>query len=246
MALICGLVFLCACAEIGWAENVESGLWEKAVKIADANKDWVPGHVRIIDKTFDLDEKLVESSETELAIPALPICEPAIIVLKAETNGKNVKAKVQKDLNDELVLENEEEENPFLPEIQKHVTVTPLNQNKSIRGRNCTSFEYVLVNSNKQQFKGVAWLETEGGAPREVSYYAASTPIKTDDFTITRASVVQGYDHTSNNAWHMTEKTSKLSIEAKPFPLVRFKGNVHIFETYDKHWKYEVVKMGEH
>ena len=239
--VIAAAFYPCLCS----AEQVKPGLWKRAVRVADSNNEWIPGRVRIADKTWDEDGNLEESSETVLAIDAFPVCEFNTRVLKALKNGKCIKEQVEKDDGSLNEMLEDEEENPFLSSMQQKVVVNPLNKKRTIGSRKCSGFSYVLSNSKNEMFKGVAWIDDDWGAPLEISYEASSVPIKTEAFTIIEASVVQAYEYGPDHAWRMTEKTSMLKIDARPFPLVRFKGKVQILEEYSDHWRYKAVRPGE-
>ncbi len=168
-------------------------LWQKAVTIQAANMDWTPG---IMTMTFELLDKKGQADMTDVTnykITFNDSGEAKTEIVRALHNGKDVTDKRKEDMakeeaknikQDEEKDENSDnsvgfslQESPLHPDNQDIISVTPLQQDTTIDGKQCALFRYSLPlkESTKQ---GSVWIDTATGAPVLHKYTISPLPSK--------------------------------------------------------------------
>jgi hypothetical protein len=162
-------------------------LWQKAVTIQSENLNWTPGTMTM--KFELLDKKgraeMVDVTKYKLAVDENG--ESTSEMVSAFHDGEDVtekrktkidKDKAKKDKKGEKNGENnvgfDLEESPLHPDNQNSVSVTALDQSKSIDGKSCKSFEYSMPLDESTK-TGTVWIDAETGAP--VLHEFTTTPL---------------------------------------------------------------------
>ena len=159
-------------------------LWQKALKLFSANKDWIPGN--IIQRTELFTEQGKPESTHEVWIEYKKDDKEKITseIVKVIKDSKNVtdefkkeQSKKQKKKDKEDSASFELNDNPFNPDLQKNVSIKVTNETQRISGKNCTGFEFsqkVEFRENDKKLtvtnRGKAWLDKETGYPLKLEY----------------------------------------------------------------------------
>ena len=236
------------CTHVSAAEQPE--LWQKAVRIASESR-WLPGEVHEHEQVFSKKGKLEEETETLMILQRSKNGEILMSIVKNLKNGKDVTEKARKEHNIELsgsvTIEElmQMEENPFLPELQAQLEITPLEQEKTLNGKRCAAFRYVydanfplLSKAQDFRFEGIAWLAEGSGAPYKLEYeLTQGLPVEEEGFKITSVKETARYGYSAEGDWYALQSVSDSDFEMNAF-LVKFKGRSHEVSTYSRHWRY--------
>ena len=211
-----------------YAQENQDKLWKKAVLTAEKYNHWAPGIISEEEKTYNMDGELEESSFNRIKIFQTNNCELDVKLVKAISNGNDITPQSQKKFDKEKEKMNlqEEEENPFLPEVQKNIIVKKLEKDTTIQNKLCTAFEYTQTTS-EAEWKGTAWLDKQSGTPMLVRYYLNSDLPEIDDIKLKKVNVTNYYEVNGNGVWYLKKINSVIIVKAKIFPFITFEGIVY-------------------
>jgi hypothetical protein len=83
--------------------------------------------------------------------------------------GKDVTAKeVKKEKGRKPDSGNQCLGNPFDPEVQGRLALAPMDQTRSIGGKECAGYQFEVRNTKVPSTRGIAWVEKATGIPREI------------------------------------------------------------------------------
>jgi hypothetical protein len=213
------------------ADTPQDALWRKAIAIADANADWVPGlvvsrsealykgesaGVNEIWRRSTLDQKGEVTTET------VKILEDGKDVTKQE------KAKAKEKPNP-AKPGNKGGGNPFDPEVQDRVTLKTTARSRVIADRDCLGIAFELKNTNGPTTRGTAWLDKETGTPTEIDNMTLD-PLP--DKHIKRLVLTSRYETTTNGGWHLRSMETTGTV-ARMFIHVDIRSTT----TFSEHWK---------
>lgn len=145
------------------ADNPSDPLWHKAVALASANEDWVPGLTIV---RLDIVRKGKTNATHEIWQESRLGNNGAVVktTVKVLEDGKEVtKPEKSKEENDKHSLRS-----PFNAQAQDQLTVQPTHRTRSILGKSCVGYEFVTRDPNGPSARGRAWLDQETGAPLEL------------------------------------------------------------------------------
>lgn len=189
-------------SKVNSAETGADPLWQKAVAVAAQNQNWVPG--TMMARVENLDEKgnlksLEEESWTRYFLGQDGQIDVEII--KVIAKGKDVTEERRKELKElKAKTKNKEKDkekeksgtsmdlsdtNPFNPDIQSTVRVTPLNREEPVQEKQCLVYEYSWKKTEGTIFKGTAWLEKNSGSPAQIRYSPEPLPKHTTKLVTT-------------------------------------------------------------
>ncbi|HHY12999.1 MAG TPA: hypothetical protein GX529_10270 [Firmicutes bacterium] len=154
-------------------------LWQKAVAIADANKEWAPGFVVLRIEILDREGKAEQSQEMFLdfeskdrsELPVSPYVDPSSLCIVGNS--------------------------PFEPEFQHDISARSTGERKNVKGKEYVGYEYVWHRED-QVLTGTAWLEQDTGIPVETEFFAE--PGIRSGFT-PRHRVTVAFSDESSDAW---------------------------------------------
>lgn len=176
---VCLGIRFCLSASSAQEPPEMDSLWQKAVALAEANQNWVPG---LITNTVEAVNKKGESKgiveETWIRLSLGENGEIAEEFVKVIEKGKDVTEKrkqeaerVEKSENESEVEEEESGEitmsggSPFNPEVQERITLKRTDRIEEIEGRRCIVYEFTHEIEEGRTLKGTTWLEEETGIP---------------------------------------------------------------------------------
>jgi hypothetical protein len=218
------------------AEAPTDSFWVKAVALAGANDDLVPGlikmHMQEVDKNGKPknEDKYYEAWSTlSLGADGEVQYETVRVIENGEDITESEKAKEQAEDEDEEESESERMEayNPFDPDSQDRISVVPIGSAGIVGGRNTVVYEFTERTEDDVEISGRAWLEIDSGAPVRIEYTPDPLPKRVKSLTTTVE-----YEHMypdSLVARHMVvEVTGGFLFIKKHF---------HMDMTFDRHWR---------
>lgn len=249
------LVCICiigVCADA--SASTQSELWQKAVSIT-SKENWLPGQIREHERVFNEKGKIEEESESLIQLQNGKNGDIVMTLVEYLKDGKEANPKDRQEAENERAgtmtfdALKELEENPFLPELQPIVNVTPLEQEKTIDGVRCMAFRYAYeanfaLISKAQNFRieGIAWLAENSGVPYEVEYeLAEGLPAEEKDFKVTGFKEKTRYAYSEQGEWYPLENVADSTFELKIL-LLTFKGRSLTTSNYSQHWKYDAAR----
>lgn len=223
-------------------------LWRKAVNVTSGSV-WLPGRILEYEQVFDRKGKLEEETESLTQVQRDKDGKLRMTLVKYFENGKDITKKVrEEEMSGAITLEELQQttENPFLPDLQAQIDVTPLGREKIVEGVRCLAFRYVYsanfaLLSKPQDFRieGTAWLAEDTGAPYEVEYQLVhGLPVEDEGFKIVSVKEVTRYAYSEDGRWYALKSVTYSDFELNAF-LMKFEGRSHTVANYSQHWKYE-------
>lgn len=239
-------VFLVIILGIGFViaqESPADPLWQKAVTLAGANLDWVPG--KTMSRVIELDDSGKTKSITESWFRFYLDQDNQVEaeLLKEVKDGKDITAERRKKMaenrkkqtaapdskNEKRPKKNIDlsDSNPFVPEIQSTVTKKNLERREVVQGENCLVYEYKFT-GDELSYKGLVWLEETTGTPLKLKYSLVPLPKYT-----TRMLTIIHYYSGNNGEWYPATMTMEA---AGKFLLV--KKNLRMVFEFSEYWKH--------
>jgi hypothetical protein len=215
-------------------------LWARAVSLAEANADWVPGSVVMVMQEVDKHGEPKSGKRHEFWSRLYPgeDGEVEAEIVKVLENGE--------DVTEERKAEMEEEEkdpdshtmesyNPFERENQETMKVTATGSEVVVDGRPCAIFEFEHPEveqdedgdkSREVTVTGTAWLESGTGVPVMVEYTTDPLPKR-----VKRMVTTIKYNYGGPDSWY----PASLHLEATGGFLF-IKKHFHMDMTFSDHW----------
>jgi hypothetical protein len=180
-------------AQTGAAATAASApdvLWRKAVEMARAAKQWVPGVTVMRIDVMDDKGKVVDAFESRFRLAPDESGAPVLSVESSTRNGKDTTAKerdAQEKRNRDAAKSGKPAfdmgDNPFDPEVQASIETSPREGLTEVGGRSCVLYSFSLKKKDGSKAEGTAALERETGAPVEVRYTLTPLPRGAQSFT---------------------------------------------------------------
>jgi len=206
-------------------------LWRKAVAVAAANADWVPGLSITRIEVFRKGES-VGVHELWQRSQLGPAGEFETETIKAFENGKPVKLddkSADKKRGSGKKHSEKSDWNPFAADAQSRLTLKTVAHSRVIAGQDCAGFTFVLPQTNGVVLQGTAWLATPTGVPVTVEDMSIE-PLP--DKHLQRLALTTHYETTTNGDWRATS-----IITASTVSVFFFKAEVQTTTTLSDYWK---------
>ncbi len=217
--------------------KTDDKLWNRAVKIASKNQNFIPGSIYENEKVFNKNGKLEESTKTKYKIIKDRKAKYKFYLLSSAKDGKDNFKNKQKELNeigDDKIWDNEEE-NPFLPSVQNYIKLKKTDETKRINGKIYLKYRYSQKTKNGL-WKGIAWLNKKTGTPIKI-VTTLQKEIKKKDYKLTFCRLTVNFKKGKNRTWYAISMFINMNITAKIMPFVTFKGKIKTIYSFDKFWK---------
>jgi hypothetical protein len=225
LALLWSRTFLIA------ADAPKDPLWLKAVAVAAANADWMPGLIITRSDVLHKGEAVGVHEmwrRSKLGLEGKVVME----TVKMLKNGKDVmnpeKAKGKERSGAKKTGANGGV-NPFEATVQDQLSLKVLDRSRTIAGRDCVGYAYELRNTNGPVVKGTAWLEKGTGVPSEIENITLD-PLP--DKHLKHMTLNTHYGTTTNGAWLARSTTANITIS-----VMFIKADVRTTTTFSEHWK---------
>ncbi len=214
-------------------------LWQKAVKVASENDNWVPGTVIHIEEVYSRIGVRQELNETYSSLQSNKSGEVELTFQRVIQNGRDVTEEFVQEFGETLVLEESEYcvEHPFSDSVL-HVEYVQKGRRRRINGENCVLYEFTYKNE-KGTWEGSAWIEEQSGVPVVVDGTLVSVPLDEKWYTVSKLSISTEYISTASGEWYPQRATVDSVIEVEGDFLQSYKGRIK--ETYDfeDYWRVE-------
>jgi hypothetical protein len=212
------------------ADAPQDLLWRKAVAVAKASADWVPGLVITRSEVFHKGESEGIHEIWQRSKPG-PKGEVLTETIKILEDGKDVTKKEMmenKEMDGVKKADSKGGGNPFDPDVQDQLTLKVTGRSRVIAGLDCLGYAFELKNTNGPMVRGTAWLEKETGVPREIDNMTVD-PLP--DKHLKQLTLRTHYE-TTNGVWlaKSTEATSTVKV-------LFIKADLRSTTTFSEHWK---------
>jgi hypothetical protein len=206
------------------AEAVNDPLWSKAVAVATANADWVPGLVvtraEVLRKgevvgVHEMWQRSTLGPEGKVVTETVKILEDGKDVTKQEKRAPKPGGKGGG--------------NPFDARVQDRLSLKVMDRSRTVAGRACAGYVFELRNTNGPVVNGTAWLEKETGVPLEIEDMTLD-PLP--DKRLKRLTLRTQYETTTNGAW-----ITKTVTTASTMSVMFIKADARTTTTFSEHWK---------
>lgn len=229
-AILCSMMFVFA------ANAPPDPLWQKALAVARANTDWVPGLVVLRSEVsskgetqgvHELWKRSSLGSAGEVVTQTVKILEDG----KDVTEQEKKKEKKSKTKDSGVHAAG----NPFDSETQNRLSLKPTQQFRVIAGKECVGYSFEVRNANGPTVRGLAWLAKETGIPTEIENMALD-PLP--EKHLKALAITTRYESADDGAWRVKEirTTGRISIF---FIQADFRSTM----TFSEYWKKPKQKM---
>jgi len=219
------------------ASALEDPLWSKAIAIATANSNWVPGLTIIRTEVLQggKSEGVHEVWQRSSSGTGGDLVTETVKVLE---DGKDVTAREKKKIDAKADRKETAKlgGHPFDLKVQERLILKPTEQTKVISHRNCVAYEFELRNTNGGVTKGVSWLEKETGWPAEIENMTMN-PLPDKHFK--RMAITTRYEASPEGRWQAKEVITTGTVS-----VMFIKADIRSTTTFSDYWK--KPSRGEH
>src|SRR5262245_47165964 len=182
------------------ADAMKDPLWRKAVAVAAANADWVPGliitrsevlHKGEVVGVHEMWQRSKLGPKSEVVTETVKILEDGKDVTKQEKTKNKEKSGMKK-------TDGNGGANPFDAAVQDQLSLKVMDRSRTIAERACVGYAFELRNTNGPVVRGTAWLDKETGVPSEIENMTLD-PLP--DKHLKHFTLTTRYETTTNGAW---------------------------------------------
>jgi hypothetical protein len=237
--LVAALVVLGAAYTVVRASDHDP-LWQKAVKIASANDNWVPGYVVHREEVYSRIGIRQEKTITHSQLRRHEKPDVEVTFLTITQNGKDITEEFTSEFGRTVILEEDEYrvDHPFKAYSLGAVEYERLDKIKNIDGHRCIAYEFSYIDK-RGTWKGTAWLEEESGVPRFVEGKLVSVPFEEGWYTLLGLEVATSFTTSDNGSWYPERAIVDSRIEVVIKLFQSYRGRVKETYTFSKHWRYD-------
>ena len=213
------------------ADEPQDALWRKAVAVAAANVDWVPGLTVTRSEVLHKGQPVAVHEIWQRSKPG-PGGEPLTEIVKILEDGEDVTKKEKKETKDKGSAKKSGGQrggNPFDPGVQDKISLKVMAHSRTIAGRDCVGYGFEIRNTNGPLVRGTAWLEKDTGVPSEIENMTLD-PLP--DRRLKRLTLATRYETTTNGTW-LAKTTTAISTMSVMF----VKADARTTTTFSEHWK---------
>ncbi len=178
-------------------------LWHKAVSLAAASDEWLPGEGLTRSETRDRSGKVKSVEEVQYVYHAAPSGGVESQITKALKDGRDVTAKrrsqAEQARGKREGLAIDSGDHPFSADRQRDVSARATGETRTLAGELCARYDYVLKTKDGAQ-KGQAWLSLRSGAPLVIEYTLDPLPSHVE-----RLQVTMRYELAAEGHWLLRE-----------------------------------------
>jgi hypothetical protein len=203
-----------------FAADAPDSLWQKAVAIAEANRDAIPGTMFSTVENLDDKGKPKETEQRWMRFSLGPDGQVTSEITKVVKDGKDVTAaeqakqkaeqaktkteqgrkkdeKREKEKTDGVRVEFGSGDDVFSAATGATTSVKPLDEKKTIENKQCVGYAFTQKRKSGETLEGTAWLEESTGVPVRTQY----TPKPLPKYTKRMQTTVE-YKHSPEGSWH--------------------------------------------
>lgn len=209
------------------ADGPQDSLWRKAVAVAVANADWVPGLTIMRSEILHQSESVGVHEIWQRSEPG-PKGEVITKVIKIREDGKDVTQKQSKEMDETFKTGGKRGGNPFDQSVQDRLSLKVIAGSKVIAGLDCIGYAFELKNVNGPILRGTAWLEKDSGIAREIENMTVE-PLP--DKHLKSLTMTTHYE-TTNGVWFAKSTESIMTVS-----VLLIKANLKSTMTFSEYWK---------
>ena len=158
------------------ASSAPDPLWNKAVEIFRANREWLPGSASFLLEIVDDKGAPTETWRLWYRIAPAPAGGVAAEVTRATHNGADSTKKEQENQKKRKAMPFTMQDNPFDPAVQASVEPRARGETELMGDRRCALYDFLLRRKDASVLTGTAWLDAESGSPVELRYTVSPLP----------------------------------------------------------------------
>ena len=213
------------------ANATKDPLWSKALAVAAANADWVPGLVVTRSEVLHKGEVVGVHEVWQRSKPG-PRNEVVTETIKILEDGKDVtkqEKKKNKEKGETKKANSKGGGNPFDAAAQDQLSLKVIDRSRTIAERACVGYAFELRNTNGPVVRGTAWLDKETGVPSEIENMTLD-PLP--DKRLKQLTLTTRYETTTNGAW-----LAKTMTATSTLGVMFIKADARTTTTFSEHWK---------
>ena len=157
------------------ADTGADSLWLKTVELAEINRGWIAGKTEILLEF--LNSKGIASKTMRMSGTA-ELTESNVI--KREVTGSEDFRKMKSQQNDNSegpgFLRQQENYNPFLPEVQRNISITHLDNSEVFKGVVCAVYDISGIGEDGEKYTAKAWIDEQTGVPLRLQVTLVTMP----------------------------------------------------------------------
>jgi len=158
-------------------------------------------------------------------------------LIQSLKDGKDITTQERGEMADNPdTLEEEENENPFAPHLQKNVSITRQPENEWLDDIEYAVFHY-RQEAKGLEWKGTAWLEKSTGIPVKI-HFQTDEIIKDENSAMKGMSGAILFQHDSPLDWYPLKIKYKMDIEWKLNFFYTFKGKVENLVSLSEYFSF--------
>jgi hypothetical protein len=230
------------CSTLGSTTHAvgQDPLWQRAMEIATANENWVPGFVVHLEEVYSGLGIRQEKIETHSSLDRHHNREVEATFLKILENGRDITESFTEEFGKSVVLEEEEYriEHPFRSLVQESVRFTKTDRVKKIQGIRCAIYS-VSYEAERGTWKGTAWLDESTGIPKRVEVELVTVPLDEKWYTILDLQVMTTFITDGNGAWYAEEAVVDSEIEFVVRETKVYRSRIKETYNFSDYWRYE-------
>lgn len=224
----CFLIIIWLIPFAAQAQSVQDTLWQKALIIAEANQDFVPGFMIMRMEELDKNGKVKSITETWTRLTLGENGELEYDTIKILKDGEDVTNEPKKSGKSESVSVKV---NPFDPDVQDDVSVNRTDRQEVINDKQCVIYEFVQKTEDEKEdekvLSGTAWLEKETGVPVQIQFKTDPLPKHTKRMLTTMC-----YEFIPEESWHLKEMIMEATAG-----FLWIKKHFRVTVNFSEHWK---------
>lgn len=210
-------------------ESIGRTYWDRAVEIAEKNRQWVPENIYETETVFDQQGNQVEINETHVRITGIQSARQDLVLISRKTNDEDITTEFQKEFNElkPEIIQKLREDGIFAKSTLPLITLTDLKIEE-----NLAVYRFKLTVEN-EVFTGIAKIHIQSGCPLFLEIRAER--LVEEDWELTRYVETTTFNDDPDQ-WYALKINETMNVKIKGF-FSSFKGKIRTALTLEDYCK---------